>query len=330
VRIDATPPNLVTMPFVPLDGFAWTDLDSLTVLFGFVDTESDLRSVEVAIGSSEELYDVLSPLLQAYPENGRLELNNLPLINSQTYYVGVRAENQAGAWSDWAWSDEVLVAIPGPVSTMTYSSGRMSETVISIDISVTDPRDYPITLGDLRMRSATKSGEEWSWSDWERISNARSSVMFEGKRGFRYQFKYRAQNELGSWGDFVEYDESYFVFINNPPVANGGPDQLSKEGDDIQFSADASEDRDDDPMSYHWDFSDGATSDQLYATHKFDKPGLYVVTLTVSDGFEESTARVTVYIEEQQETPGFGPWAAALALLGATLLAGGISRERRR
>ncbi len=329
VRIDATPPVLLEAPVVPLGGEeVWSDLDSLTVEFAFVDQESGMDDIEVAIGTEANLYDVMPPTLMDYPADGVLVLDDLSLVNSFTYFVGIRAENQAGAWADWAWSDGVLVAIPGPESTMTYPEGRISDTEVDIDITVTDPRGYNVTLGDLRMRSATRTGDVWAWSDWARISNAKEDLVFEGKRGFRYQFKYRAQNELGSWGEFVEYDEDYFVFINNPPVANGGPAQIAKEGQAVQFSADASEDRDGDPLEYHWDFGDGSTSTELLPNHEYDKAGLYTVTLTVTDGYEESQARITVYVEAEEQTPGFGPLTTMLTLLGAALIAVGFSRAR--
>jgi hypothetical protein len=212
---------------------------------------------------------------------------------------------------------------------MSFPQGRLSTPKFPIEISVDDPRGFEVTLGDLRMRSALRAGEEWIWSDWERVSNARENVDFEGKRGFRYQFKYRAQNELGSWGDFVDYPDDVWVFINNQPVANGGPDQRVDEGDTVQFSADASEDRDGDTLTYAWDFGDGATSSELFATHKYDKPGLFVATLTVSDGYEESTARITVYVNEQSETPGFSGSYALLGLIVAVFIAIGLSRTRK-
>jgi PGF-CTERM protein len=316
---------------VPLGGEeVWSDLDSLTVEFAFLDHESGMRFIEVGVDTDSSLYDVLPPTVLSYPADGVLVIDDLPLINSFTYYVGVRAENQAGAWSDWAWSDGVLVAIPGPESIMSYPSGRITSTEVPIELTVTDPRGYNVTLGDLRMRHATRVGDVWTWSDWARISNAKDDLTYEGKRGFRYQFKYRAQNELGSWGDFVEFDEDYFVFINNPPVANGGPAQVTKEGKSVQFSADASEDRDGDPLEYTWDFGDGTSSTELLPNHEYEKAGLYTVTLTVSDGYEESEAYITVYVEEQEQTPGFGPLATMLALLGAALIAVGASRARTR
>jgi PGF-CTERM protein len=50
--------------------------------------------------------------------------------------------------------------------------------------------------------------------------------------------------------------------------------------------------------------------------------------LTVSDGYEDSESRITVFVEEQQQTPGFGPVMAMLALMIAGLAAVAMSRSR--
>jgi len=319
VRIDATPPVLMLSPRVPLKGGVWEQLDRLLVNFNYVDLESGVRSIEIGIGTDRDLFDVLAPTALEYPASGQLELTHLDLVNSAQYFVGVHAENNAGAWTDWSWSDEFTVAIPGPKAIVGYPIGTVTDPKVLIKLNVTDPRGYNITLGDLRMRYATRIGDQWPWSDWERVYNARTDVWFEGKRGFRYQFMYRAQNELGSWGSFYVPVESEWFFVNNPPVANGGPAKVVKVDKDVQFSAEESSDRDGDNLTYRWDFGDGAKGDGLFAAHKYSRSGLYTVTLTVSDGHESSVARTTVYVEAQEKAPGFG---AALAALGLVVAAG--------
>jgi hypothetical protein len=201
---------------------------------------------------------------------------------------------------------------------------------VTINITATDPRGYNITLGDLRMRYATRAGEVWTWSEWERVSNAKTDTLFEGKRGFRYQFMFRAQNELGSWGQFWTPSEEQWFFVNNPPVANGGPAKVSTTGKDIQFSADESTDRDADSLTYKWEFGDGETAEGLYVSHRYSKSGLYTVTLTVSDGNEASMARTTVYIESEEKAPGFGAATAVLGLVAGLAIAVTAAGRRRR
>ena len=330
VRIDATPPILIADPKVPLREGVWEQLDRLVVNFTYVDPESGVRSVEVGIGTDKGMFDVLTPTSLPYPAGGSLLVSTLDLTNSQIYYVGVHAENFAGAWSEWVWSTEFMVAIPGPLSTLGYPTGTVVDPTVSINISATDPRAYNITLGDLRMRYATRAGEVWTWSEWERVSNAKSDTLFEGKRGFRYQFMFRAQNELGSWGPFWTPSEDQWFFVNNPPVANGGPAKVSTTGKDLQFSADESTDRDADSLTYRWEFGDGETADGLYVSHRYAKSGLYTVTLTVSDGNEASVARTTVYIESEEKAPGFGAATAVLGLVAGLALAAAATGRRRR
>ncbi|SDY27146.1 Hemolysin-type calcium-binding repeat-containing protein [Jannaschia faecimaris] len=58
-------------------------------------------------------------------------------------------------------------------------------------------------------------------------------------------------------------------------------------GDDFQFTFDAGLTADaqgftDDRVSYHWDFGDGTEASGLNAGHRYEAPGEYVVTLTVT------------------------------------------------
>ncbi len=329
VRIDATVPIMVKPPRVPLQDEVWANLDRLSVDIGYADPESGLGGVEVGIGTDKEMFDLLTPTWLPYPANDQLSVPGLAFTNSQVYTVGVRAMNNAGAWTDWSWSEEFTVAIPGPGSTIAYPRGTVVDPFVSINITSTDPRGYNITLGDLRMRFATRIGDRWTWSEWERVSNARTDTQFETSRGFRYQFMFRAQNELGSWGAFWVPGEEDWFFVNNPPIANGGDSKVSRAGKDVQFSADASSDRDDDTISYVWDFGDGQTAEGLYVSHRFSKTGLYTVTLTVSDGSDSSVARTTVYIEEEEKAPGAGAASAAIGLLAAAVAATAAAGRRR-
>jgi glucose/arabinose dehydrogenase len=55
----------------------------------------------------------------------------------------------------------------------------------------------------------------------------------------------------------------------------------------VSFSAEASTDQNNDPLSYHWDFGDGSSSQAMTPSHTFtatgDQPEAFTVTLTVTD-----------------------------------------------
>jgi PKD repeat protein len=60
---------------------------------------------------------------------------------------------------------------------------------------------------------------------------------------------------------------------------------------------------DDETTTPHWDFGDGNTSDEDDPTHIFKMPGEYVVTLTLTDVFgNTSTAQTTIYVLEMDYT----------------------------
>jgi hypothetical protein len=74
------------------------------------------------------------------------------------------------------------------------------------------------------------------------------------------------------------------IFLNAPPLANAGEDQGAYEGAIVLFDGAGSTDPDGDPLTYFWDFGDGATGTGPTPTHIYSIPGSYIVTLTVEDG----------------------------------------------
>ncbi len=72
------------------------------------------------------------------------------------------------------------------------------------------------------------------------------------------------------------------VFVNEPPIADAGPDQYVT-ASLVQFDATKSRDPDGQQLSYQWDFGDGKTGTGATPRHVYAAPGTYRVVLTVSD-----------------------------------------------
>lgn len=70
------------------------------------------------------------------------------------------------------------------------------------------------------------------------------------------------------------------IKVHGRPIADAGENLVCCVGKSNTFDATKSEG---DGLSYHWDFGDGATSDEARATHTYDKNGNYRVVLTVKD-----------------------------------------------
>ncbi len=71
--------------------------------------------------------------------------------------------------------------------------------------------------------------------------------------------------------------------LNEPPVANAGPDQTALVDETVSFDGSGSYDPDGTIVSYAWDFGDGTTGTGETTTHAYSTAGIYTVTLTVTD-----------------------------------------------
>jgi len=96
--------------------------------------------------------------------------------------------------------------------------------------------------------------------------------------------------------------------INEPPVANAGPDKNNYVDDVIEFDGSGSYDPDGTITSYEWDFGDGSPVENgEIVTHTYTTVGLYAVTLTVTDngGFTDSDQAIATIEEAPLETVEF-------------------------
>ncbi|NIM06605.1 MAG: PKD domain-containing protein, partial [Armatimonadetes bacterium] len=85
--------------------------------------------------------------------------------------------------------------------------------------------------------------------------------------------------------------------VNDPPVADAGPNQSGLVGETLTFDGSGSDDPDGTIVSYAWDFGDTGTASGVAVTHAYASAGTYTVTLTVTDNStatDSDTATVTI------------------------------------
>ncbi|MEO5817734.1 MAG: PKD domain-containing protein [Gemmatimonadaceae bacterium] len=86
------------------------------------------------------------------------------------------------------------------------------------------------------------------------------------------------------------------------PIANGP--YFGVEGSPVTFSSAGTSDPEGDPLTYLWDFGDGATSTAQNPTHTYADNGVYPVTITVDDGQgHPATASTTATIVNVPPVP---------------------------
>ena len=112
-------------------------------------------------------------------------------------------------------------------------------------------------------------------------------------------------------GDVIVWQETsnghnwdvYMCDLNDPPVAEAGPDQTAFEGKQVSFDGTGSSDPDGTIVTYDWDFCDGsAHGSGSTPTHSYSTYGTYTVTLTVEDddgSTDTDTMSVTVMTVSQ-------------------------------
>ncbi|HLX60679.1 MAG TPA: MBG domain-containing protein [Planctomycetota bacterium] len=89
--------------------------------------------------------------------------------------------------------------------------------------------------------------------------------------------------------------------IASPPTASANPSVV---GTALFFSAQAT-DADGDALDYNWDFGDGTAADGASVSKIFAAPGVYIVTVTVSDGQASATQSVDLVINAQASQDTF-------------------------
>lgn len=85
--------------------------------------------------------------------------------------------------------------------------------------------------------------------------------------------------------------------VNQPPIANAGPDRTVQVRAATNFDGSSSYDPEGVGLSFSWNFGDGKTATGIAVTHSYTKTGTYTVTLTVTDdkgATATDTAIVTV------------------------------------
>ncbi|HYP09658.1 MAG TPA: PKD domain-containing protein [Bryobacteraceae bacterium] len=201
------------------------------------------------------------------------------------------------------------VANAGPDQTV-----QAGANVVLTGIASSDANNDPLT---------------WEWSFQSKpsgssatLSNANTmSPTFLADRPGQFVIQLRVNDGL-LWSD---PDTITVSTTNSVPVANAGPDQTVTPGASVFLNGLASNDPDNNPLTYSWSLitkptgSAATLSSTTDATPSFtaDLAGAYVAQLTVSDGFV-SSAPDTVMI-----TVNSGQ--ISLALLGTTRI--GVGRE---
>ena len=97
--------------------------------------------------------------------------------------------------------------------------------------------------------------------------------------------------------------------VNDPPIADAGPDQTANVDETVTFDGSNSTDPDGTIASYSWDFGDGTSAEGKKVNHSYSTSGDYTVTLIVTDEVglsDNDTAIISVTEQPAQPTMHVG------------------------
>lgn len=206
------------------------------------------------------------------------------------------------------------------------------------DVGIESIPTHPATGEKVSLRASTHDPDgdvvRWSWD----LGDGNSSGQPVVEHAFREAGTYIIVLEVVD-NDGVSARASHELVVGNSPPApdftHGSSEETSQGA--IQFS-DRSSDGDGRITTRTWDFGDGNSSTEENPAHRFDRPGAYLVSLTVVDdaGANATASRLIVIDaaaagdlhatqpQQTRPTPGLAVWA-----LLACIAAAGASGRRR-
>ena len=221
---------------------------------------------------------------------------------------GAPDTNGVAGVGDLIGAQNVAINLAGPVAVPNQSpviSGTKPATVnMSEDGS---PTAFALTLG-----ATDGDGDTLTWGIATQASHGVATASGTGASiavGYTPLANYNGTDSFvvqvsdGLGGtDTITVDVN-IAAVNDPPVANAGPDQAVRVRDTVTLDGTASSDVDGNAMTYHWTLVQVpahskaalANATSVNPTFKADKAGSYVVSLVVNDGTVDSApATVTI------------------------------------
>ncbi|MCX5707901.1 MAG: PKD domain-containing protein [Candidatus Omnitrophica bacterium] len=140
----------------------------------------------------------------------------------------------------------------------------------------------------------------WDFGDGTVIEGGKKAAH-EYKKGGKFTVKVIVDDKRNT--PCSADSASIEVTVNTPPKAVGRADFACCIDTDSVFDGTASSDADGDSLTYQWEFGDGGTAQSVKAAHRYNKGGVYTVTLKVDDNSQtacsSSQTSFKVRINEQ-------------------------------
>jgi PKD repeat protein len=166
-------------------------------------------------------------------------------------------------------TDELIVtAHEAPTAKLTMSTGI-------------GPVDEPVVFDASRSESRSANIVSWRWD----FGDGQSGEGETAEHVYHKSGKYFVNLTITSDSDTVCNSATArdIIIINDPPVAEAGPDQHIGLNQVVTFDGSGSTDPDGSIATYTWDFGDGNSATGVQVRHRYTQAGKHKVTLRVTD-----------------------------------------------
>lgn len=204
----------------------------------------------------------------------------------------------------WDLDDDRVREFSGPVFNYTFASfGEYNVTLKVVDsiyewdtdvctVYVTDSPptasfayspESPTIESDIQFSDLSSDLDgpitSWFWEFGDGITSSETSPVHRYSRKGEYAMNLTVEDEAGN----INVTSETIVVANIPPVAGFRSIPSNVQPGDVVYFWDESSDGEGEAMTYGWDFSDGPASAERNPVHVYADPGLYPVTLIVTD-----------------------------------------------
>ncbi len=195
----------------------------------------------------------------------------------------------------FTWNVEPLVINMPPEITNPGTQDNVEGDVVSLQINASDPDGDNVTYGAANLPNGLFIDSQ---------TGLISGTIADGTAA---NSPYSVEVTITDDGSPAESTTISFTwnvseFISNqPPMAVVEADEIMGTAPlTVTFTGSNSTD-DIEIISYLWDFQDGGSSDEANPVYVFEQPGVYRVSLTVSDGSLTDTAFITITVTSEEE-----------------------------
>lgn len=183
-----------------------------------------------------------------------------------TYDVALSVRDDADVANSVASDTAQIVVNAPPVAEAGPGRSVAVGEITTFDASASTDQDGAIV------------DHRWDFGDGARGNGAQVAYAYPRSGTYRVTLTVRDDSATASSVD----TDALTVVVNEPPVAEAGPDQIVTTSE-VHFDGSGSSDADGAIARYEWDFGDGSTGTGPTPSHVYNTSGDYLVTLNVTD-----------------------------------------------